>query len=143
MANYTNAQKLAAVLNRWAAPLIGTLLQQNIGMMPIISNIEQKVRQSGWVSPQWSVMKELTPLMGNVTSFIIEPMLTRYLSGVPDESIPRMAHAIVDDALQKGQLSLLEGKVSFDANDLTELKKYLNCNLPLGEDANGYEVKME
>lgn len=143
MANYTNAQKLAAVLNRWAAPLIGTLLQQNIGMMPIISNIEQKVRQSGWVSPQWSVMKELTPLMGNVTSFIIEPMLTRYLSGVPDESIPRMAHAIVDDALQKGQLSLLEGKISFDANDLTELKKYLNCNLPLGEDANGYEVKME
>lgn len=143
MANYTNAQKLAAVLNRWAAPLIGTLLQQNIGMMPIISNIEQKVRQSGWVSPQWSVMKELTPLIGNVTSFIIEPMLTRYLSGVPDESIPRMAHAIVDDALQKGQLSLLEGKVSFDANDLTELKKYLNCNLPLGEDANGYEVKME
>lgn len=143
MANYTNAQKLAAVLNRWAAPLIGTLLQQNIGMMPIISNIEQKVRQSGWVSPQWSVMKELTPLMGNVTSFIIEPMLTRYLSGVPDESIPRMAHAIVDDALKKGQLSLLEGKISFDANDLTELKKYLNCNLPLGEDANGYEVKME
>lgn len=142
MANYTNAQKLAAVLNKWAAPMINSIVEQNIGILPMVANIQTKMRSTGWVSPNWSVAKELAPLMCNVTSIVVEPILAQYIAGVPDESIPKAAHAIVDNAISKGSVSLLEGRITFDANDLQELKRYLIYNLPL-DDANGYEVKVE
>lgn len=142
MATYTNAQKLAAVLNRWASPIINSLVESNIGIMPFVANIQAKVRSTGWVSQQWTVAKELAPLMTNVTSIVIEPIIAKYISAVPDESIPRVAHAVVDNAIAKGGLSVFEGRITFDIEDLQELKRYLEYNLPLQE-TNGYEVKVE
>ena len=132
----TNARILGAVLNKWAQPLIGTFLSSHVQSIPFVQGIENKVRSMGWVSQRWSLMGELSPLMESVTGNLVAPMIERYLSGVPDGTIPRMARAIVDDALKNGEMSLFEGKVVFEREDLQNLKKLLELNLPLSDEDN-------
>lgn len=130
---YTNAQILSAVINKWSQPLIKTLLGSKVQSLGFIQAIENKVRSMGWVSPNWSMMAELSPIMEGVTGSIMTPVLNKYLSMVDDASIPQMAHDIVDEALKQGKLSILEGKVELETEDLIELKNLLNYNLPIKE----------
>lgn len=99
MAMYSNAQKLAAVLNKWAQPAIQGLLGTRLGQLPFIANIDAKLRSTGWVSPMWSISKEISPLLDGLSSSLVEPMLARYLQGIPDEAIPELAHKVVEDAI--------------------------------------------
>lgn len=131
---YTNAQILSAVINKWAQPLVKTLLAGKFQSFGFIQNIEAKVRSTGWVSPSWSLMQDIAPIMEGVTGSIVEPMLNQYLSQVDDASIPKMAHDIVDEALKQGKLTLFEGKVILETEDLIELKQLLNYNLPISEE---------
>ena len=140
---FSNAQKLAAVLNKWAQPAIQGLLGSRLGQLPFIANIDAKLRSTGWVSPMWSLSKEIAPLMVGLSSFLVEPMLARYLQGIPDSAIPELAHKVVDDAIKVGSLSLFEGKVEFEKDDLEELKMLLQYNLPINVSANSYEVLTE
>lgn len=126
----TNARILGAVLNKWAQPLVASFIGANIQSVPFVQGLQNKVRSMGWVSPNWSIMSEISPLMESVTGNIIAPMIERYVSGMDDASIPKMAHAIVDDALKNGELSLFEGKVVFEEADLRNLKRLLELNLP-------------
>ena len=73
-------------------------------------------------------------MLGDAMGSIVEPMLLRYLQGIPDEALPKMAHGIVDNAIQQGGLSLMDGNVIFDLEDLRELKKLLEWNLPLASE---------
>lgn len=140
MANYSNAQILAAVINKWAAPLTSNISMQTIAKLPMLQALENKIKSSGWASPQWSIAQELSPLMSNAASVVLEPVIANYLSGIPDNAIPQMIHSMVDSAIAKGQgLSLMEGKLTFTNEDLRELKKYLDWNLPL--DSSPYQVK--
>ncbi|RGT31621.1 hypothetical protein DWX40_03260 [Bacteroides stercoris] len=140
---FSNAQKLAAVLNKWAQPAIQGLLGSRLGQLPFIANIDAKLRSTGWVSPMWSLSKEIAPLMDGLSSSLVEPMLARYLQGIPDSAIPELAHKVVDDAIKVGSLSLFEGKVEFEKDDLEELKMLLQYNLPINVSANSYEVLTE
>jgi hypothetical protein len=130
----TNARILGAVLNKWAQPLVASFIGANIQNVPFVQGIQNKVRSMGWVSPNWSIMTEISPLMESVTGNIIAPMIERYVSGMDDASIPKVAHAIVDDALKHGELSLFEGKVVFERSDLEQLKRLLVLNMPLNPD---------
>lgn len=130
----TNAQILSAVLNKWAQPLITTFIGGNIQSMPFVQAIHNKVRSMGWVSPNWSLVAELAPIMESVTGNIVAPFINKYLSQIDDNSIPKMAHSIVDDAIANGELSLFEGRVIFEEKDLKDLKKLLNLNLPYSPD---------
>lgn len=140
---FSNAQKLAAVLNKWAQPAIQGLLGSRLGQLPFIANIDAKLRSTGWVSPMWSLSKEIAPLMDGLSSSLVEPMLARYLQGIPDSAIPELAHKVVDDAIKVGSLSLFEGKVEFEKDDLEGLKMLLQYNLPINVSANSYEVLTE
>ena len=140
---FSNAQKLAAVLNKWAQPAIQGLLGSRLGQLPFIANIDAKLRSTGWVSPMWSLSKEIAPLMDGLSSSLVEPMLARYLQGIPDSAIPELAHKVVDDAIKVGSLSLFGGKVEFEKDDLEELKMLLQYNLPINVSANSYEVLTE
>lgn len=139
---YTNAQILSAVINKWAQPVIQTFLQGKVQSLGFLQNIEAKVKSTGWVSPNWSLIQDLSPIMEGVTGSIVTPVLSKYLSMVDDASIPKMAHDIVDEALKQGKLSILEGKVELDTEDLIELKQLLNYNLPITEEL-GYKVITE
>lgn len=126
----SNAKILSAVLNKWAQPLIGVFIGGNIQSIPFVQGLQNKIRAMGWVSPNWSIMSELSPLMEGVTGIVIAPMINQYLSKMDDEAIPKMAHSIVDEALKHGELSLFEGKVVFEEADLRNLKRLLELNLP-------------
>ena len=140
---YSNAQKLAAVLNKWAQPAIQGLLGTRLGQLPFIANIDAKLRSTGWVSPMWSISKEISPLLDGLSSSLVEPMLARYLQGIPDEAIPELAYKVVEDAIRNGGLSLFEGKVEFETDDLEELRTLLRYNLPVPEKTGSYEVLTE
>lgn len=136
---YTNSQILSAVLNKWLQPVVLQLSQAKMSSFPFVQAIETKMKSTGWVSPNWSLTRELAPMIEPITNSIVQPMLNKYLSSVPDEAIPAMAHGIIDKAIEDGKLELMEGKLIFDKEDLDELKKLLDYNLPLQKN-DGYTV---
>ena len=138
----TNAYKLSAVIATWVNPVVQQFMTGKMSFLPFVQLIENKVKASGWVSPAWSLSAELAPLMNNISSSIIQPIVQRYIASVPDEQLPKMAHSIVDEAIKQGSLSLMEGKVVLEKEDLEELKQLLNYNLPLCQEEE-YEVITE
>lgn len=139
---YTNRQILAAVLNKWLQPALQQMASTKLMQLPFLANIEAKVKSTGWVSPMWSMANEVAPLLGGVTTQLVEPMISQYLQGIPDQAIPQMAHQLVENAIKQGQLSLFEGNVVFELCDLEELQKLLKYNLPIKEEE-CYKVKTE
>ena len=138
---YTNRQILAAVLNKWLQPALNQMASTKLMQLPFLANIEAKVKSTGWVSPMWSMANEVAPLLGGVTTQLVEPMISQYLQGIPDQAIPKMAHQLVENAIKQGQLSLFEGNVVFELCDLEELQKLLKYNLPIKEEE-CYKVKL-
>lgn len=130
---FSNRQKLAAVLNKWVQPAINGLVGAKLNQLPFLANVEAKVKSMGWVSPMWSMGKEIAPLFSGLSSSLIEPMLVRYLQNIPDEAIPQMAHAVVADAIRNGGLVIFEGNMEFEVEDLEELQTLLRYNLPVTE----------
>lgn len=137
-----NAYKLSAVLTQWINPVMQQFAAGRMASLPFVQLIENKVKSSGWVSPAWSLASEISPLLNNVSCALVQPLLQRYISSVPDEQLPKMAHSIVDEAIKQGSLSLMEGRVVFEKEDLEELKQLLNYNLPLSQE-DEYEVITE
>ena len=138
---YTNAQILSAVLNKWGQPIVDAFLRSRLQSIGFLQNIESKVKATGWVSPNWTIMQDLTPFIESITGAVITPMLSNYLSQIDDDAIPKVAHDIVDNALKHGKLELLERKIILENSDLVELKNLLNYNLPLNKET-VYEVKL-
>lgn len=137
-----NAYKLSAVLTQWINPVVQQFAAGRMASLPFVQLIENKVKSSGWVSPAWSLASEISPLLNNVSGALVQPLLQRYISSVPDDQLPKMAHRIVDEAIKQGSLSLMEGRVVFEKEDLEELKQLLNYNLPLSQEEE-YEVITE
>ena len=138
--NYTNSQILSAVLNKWLQPIVQQLAGQKLSSFPFLSGLENKIRSTGWVSPNWSLSAELAPFMQSLTGTMLEPLIVSYLSKVPDEALPEMAHTLVDQAIANGGITLFDGNVSFDKSDMEELKRLLEFNL-LIQRKEHYEVK--
>ena len=138
---YTNRQILAAVLNKWLQPALNQMASTKLMQLPFLANIEAKVKSTGWVSPMWSMANEVAPLLSGVTAQLVEPMISQYLQGIPDQAIPKMAHQLVENAIAQGQLTLFEGNVVFELCDLEELQKLLKYNLPIKEEE-CYKVKL-
>jgi hypothetical protein len=136
-----NSEILSAILNKWAQPLVGAFVQGNMAGMPWVQAVQNKIKATGWVSPGWNLWSELAPIMEGISGNILTPILNQYISRVDDASLPKMAHEIVDAALKKGELRLLEGKVVFEREDLQRLKRMLELNMPWsGEEV---EIKVE
>ena len=81
---FSNRQILAAVLNKWLQPALQQMAGAKLMQLPFLANIEAKVKSTGWVSPMWSMAKEVAPLLGGVTAQVVEPMINQYLQGIPD-----------------------------------------------------------
>ncbi|MBR5184050.1 MAG: hypothetical protein IKW15_06240 [Bacteroidales bacterium] len=138
---YSNAQILAAILNKWMQPILDTLFAGRMQSFGFFNSLENKIKSTGWVSGNWSIMKELSPLIEGVSGRIITPVLTQYMSMLDDASIPSLAHDIVDKWLSAGKVELLEGKIVIERSDLQDLKRLLNANMPIIEKETPYQVK--
>ena len=137
---YKNSQILAAVVSEWARPAISQIAAGNLMRLPMLQSLQATISSLGIVSGSYALQKDIEPLIQPVINSLITPMLARYFSQIPEESIPQMAHDIVEKMRGNGPVSVLEGMVTFDEEDITELSDLLDKNLPVGQTP-GYQVK--
>ena len=138
---YSNVEILSAVIAKWVQPLITSIATANLSKIPFVGNIEAKIKASGWVSPNWNIANELSPFMPSVSQAMIKPALLNALSGISDDQVPAFAYGIVDTAIERGSLEILDGNVKFNKEDLLQLRRLLELNLPLPTES--YKVKEE
>ena len=137
---YKNSQILAAVVSEWARPAISQIAAGNLIRLPMLQSLQATISSLGIVSGSYALQKDIEPLIQPIVNSLITPMLARYFGQIPEESIPQMAHDIVENMRGNGPVSVLEGMVTFDEEDITELSDLLDKNLPVGQTP-GYQVK--
>lgn len=137
---YKNSQILAAVVSEWARPAISQIATGNLMRLPMLQSLQAAIGSLGIVSGSYAIQKDLEPLIQPIVNSLITPMLARYFGQIPEESIPQMAHDIVEKMRDNGSLSVLEGMVTFEEEDLAELADLLDKNLPV-EQTPSYQVK--
>lgn len=137
---YTNSQILAAVVSEWARPAISQIAASNLMRLPMLQSLQATIDSLGLVSGSYALQKDIEPLIQPVVNSLVTPMLAKYFGQIPEESIPQMAHDVVDKVRYNGPLSILEGMITFDEEDLDELADLLQKNLPV-EKTEGYQVK--
>ena len=137
---YKNSQILAAVVSEWARPAISQIAAGNLMRLPMLQSLQATISSLGIVSGSYALQKDVEPLIQPIVNSLITPMLARYFGQIPEESIPQMAHDIVEKMRGNGPVSVLEGMVTFDEDDITELSDLLDKNLPVGQTP-GYQVK--
>ena len=137
---YSNSQILAAVVSEWARPAISQIAASKAMRLPMLQSLQASIGSLGLVSGEYNLQKDIEPLILPVVNSLITPMLARYFGQIPEESIPQMAHDIVEKVRYNVPLSVLEGVITFDEEDLDELADLLQKNLPV-ENAAPYQVK--
>ena len=137
---YKNSQILAAVVSEWARPAISQIAAGNLMRLPMLQSLQATISSLGIVSGSYALQKDIEPLIQPIVNSLITPMLARYFGQIPEESIPQMAHDIVEKMRNNGPVSVLEGMATFDEEDITELSDLLDKNLPVGQTP-GYQVK--
>ena len=137
---YKNSQILAAVVSEWARPAISQIAAGNLMRLPMLQSLQATISSLGIVSGSYALQKDIEPLIQPIVNSLITPMLARCFGQIPEESIPQMAHDIVEKMRGNGPVSVLEGMVTFDEEDITELSDLLDKNLPVGQTP-GYQVK--
>ena len=138
--DYTNSQILAAVVSEWARPAISQIAASNLMRLPMLQSLQATIDSLGLVSGSYALQKDIEPLIQPVVNSLVTPMLAKYFGQIPEESIPQMAHDVVDKVRYNGPLSILEGMITFDEEGLDELADLLQKNLPV-EKTEGYQVK--
>lgn len=137
---YKNSQILAAVVSEWARPAISQIAAGNLMRLPMLQSLQATIGSLGIVSGNYALQKDIEPLILPIINSLITPMLARYFGQIPEESIPQMAHDIVEKMRDNGSMSVLEGMVTFEEEDLVELADLLDKNLPIGQ-TQDYQVK--
>lgn len=130
---YKNSQILAAVVSEWARPAISQIAAGNLMRLPMLQSLQATIGSLGIVSGSYALQKDIEPLIQPIVNSLITPMLARYFGQIPEESIPQMAHDIVEKMRANGSMSVLEGMVTFEEEDLAELADLLDKNLPVGQ----------
>lgn len=137
---YKNSQILAAVVSEWARPAISQIAAGNLMRLPMLQSLQATIGSLGIVNGNYALQKDIEPLIQPIINSLITPMLARYFGQIPEESIPQMAHDIVGKMRTNGSMSILEGMVTFEEEDLAELADLLDKNLPIGQ-TRDYQVK--
>jgi hypothetical protein len=121
-------------------PAISQIAAGNLMRLPMLQSLQATIGSLGIVSGNYALQKDIEPLIQPIINSLITPMLARYFGQIPEESIPQMAHDIVEKMRANGSMSILEGMVTFEEEDLAELADLLDKNLPVGQ-TQDYQVK--
>lgn len=130
MADFSNAQKLAAIVSEWARPAIAQVASSKISSFGFVQSMQSSIMSLGLVGGNYNIVSDLQPLMKPIINAVVEPMLVTQFSKIPDQAIPQMARTIVEEVRKNGSLSLLDGLVVLEAQDLDELQNLVEKNLP-------------
>lgn len=127
-------------MSEWARPAISQIASGNLMRLPMLQSLQATIGSLGLISGTYNLQKDIEPLIQPVVNSLVTPMLAKYFGQIPDASIPQMAHDIVEKVRYNGPLSILEGMITFDEEDLDELADLLQKNLPV-EQSESYQVK--
>lgn len=136
---FSNAQKLSAVVSEWVRPAVAQIASSKLMELPMMQNLSAAIGGSGLVGQGYTLATDLEPLIIPVVSALVEPMLTQYISNLPDDAIPQVARNIVEQMKVQGTVTLLDGLITLEDGDIAELDALLEKNLPI-ESADKYEV---
>lgn len=128
----TNAQIMAAIVNKVAQPIVMMYMNELLGTNAVVQMLENKVKSMGIVSPQWKIINELAPFGEVISGAMVVPFLSQLMDGV-EEQIPMLARDFIKTAREQGQISLLEGKILLDKHDIDLMERLIESNLPLAE----------
>lgn len=137
--SWSNAQKLAAVVSFWARPALTQLATSRLSSLPMMQSLQQSIVASGLVSQAYNISADLMPIMAPVVNNLMQPYLEKQLAQLPDESIPALARDVLAEAEKKGSMSIMDGFLTLEAQDIQELRQLVEKNLPMAE-GQGYEV---
>ena len=126
-------------MSHWARPAITQLATSRLSSLPMMQNLQQSIVASGLVSQAYNISADLMPIMAPVINNLLQPYLERQLAQLPDESIPALARDVLAEAEKKGSMSILDGFLTLEAQDIQELRQLVEKNLPMAE-SQGYEV---
>lgn len=133
MAEFSNAQKLSAVVAEWLRPAVAQIASSKLGAMSWMQQLQTGIMGLGIVGSGYNISDDLLPILSPAVESLIEPMLYEQFRKLPDAAIPKMARDIADNLEKSGKMSLLDGLVDIDANDIKLLKRMIEKNLPLSE----------
>lgn len=137
---YTNQEILSAVLAKWVKPIINQeAVNKMLPFLPFMSDIETRIKSSGYVSQKWSIGKEISPYVMGMNERILIPFFCELTKDLPEDMLPVLVHSFVDNAIHSGGFDFMEGSVNVGTADLMRLKRLLDTNLPL-TDADYYSV---
>lgn len=123
----------------WARPALTQLATSRLSSLPMMQNLQQSIVASGLVSQAYNISADLMPIMAPVINNLLQPYLERQLAQLPDESIPALARDVLAEAEKKGSMSIMDGFLTLEAQDIQELRQLVEKNLPMAE-GQGYEV---
>lgn len=123
----------------WARPALTQLATSRLSSLPMMQSLQQSIVASGLVSQAYNISADLMPIMAPVINNLLQPYLERQLAQLPDESIPALARDVLAEAEKKGSMSIMDGFLTLEAQDIQELRQLVEKNLPMAE-RQGYEV---
>ena len=123
----------------WARPALTQLATSRLSSLPMMQSLQQSIVASGLVSQAYNISADLMPIMAPVINNLLQPYLEKQLAQLPDESIPALARDVLAEAERKGSMSILDGFLTLEAQDIQELRQLVEKNLPMA-DRQGYEV---
>lgn len=123
----------------WARPALTQLATSRLSSLPMMQSLQQSIVASGLVSQAYNISADLMPIMAPVINNLLQPYLERQLAQLPDESIPALARDVLAEAEKKGSMSIMDGFLTLEAQDIQELRQLVEKNLPMA-DRQGYEV---
>lgn len=141
---FTNAEKLTAVIVRWAKPMIDEVVAKGLGNFQPVQAANEWVKKYFPVAANYSIVNDLSFLAVPAAEMAIEPMVRNGIAklGLSDQDIPAYAAKIVNAAIEQadksGSVSLFS-TVELEKSDLEKLRYLLQKNLPVEEFAK-YEV---
>lgn len=141
---YSNSQIFAAVINHWIQPFVGVVAASKLQGNGIVNMIENGIKKWLPVSANYSFAQEMGWAIAPLATNMVEPKIQQFVAQLPDDSIPKAAHDLVDAMLEKAttdqSVSFFEILIVEEA-DVKELKRLLTLNMPI-EEKECYKIKL-
>ena len=142
---YTNSEKLTAVLVKWAKPMVDEIVASRLGNYQPIVAANEWVKKYFPVASNYSIVNDLSFLVVPSTEIVVGNFVRNGIAklGVADADSPgyasKLLAAMMEQAEKEGKISLF-GSIELEKSDLEKLRTMLERNLPV-EVAERYEVK--
>lgn len=141
MATFSNAQILAAVVTEWLRPAISQIASGKISSMSFMQNLQTSIIGYGLVGRSYNIATDIRPMAEPFINALMLPIIEGKLSQVPDQAIPQLAYNILEQMESQEKYTILDGLVTFEREDIEELRSLLEKNLPLQESENYRVIK--